>query len=95
MRETVIEAYLRDRVKALGGKAYKFISPGNNGVPDRLVVIPGLPDFFVETKASGRKSTPLQLTEQARLIRMGRTVYSEVDSKAKVDAVLAKELKDL
>jgi len=92
MRETVIEAYLRDHVKAAGGKAYKFISPGNNGVPDRLVVIPGRPDFFVETKASGKKSTPLQLAEQARLIRMGRTVYSEVDSKDKVDALLAKEI---
>lgn len=95
MRESVIEAYLRDRVKAAGGKAYKFISPGNNGVPDRLVVVPGLPDFFVETKAPGKKSTPLQIAEQNRLIRMGRTVYANVDSKEKVDEILAKELKGI
>ena len=95
MRESIIEAYLRDQVKAAGGKAYKFISPGNNGVPDRLVVIPGLPDFFVETKASGEKSTPLQHAKQTELIRMGRTVYPDVDSKEKVDAILARELKNL
>lgn len=95
MRETVIEAYLRDRVKALGGKAYKFTSPGNNGVPDRLVVIPGIPDIFVETKAPGKKSTPLQLAKQTELIRMGRTVYSDIDSKSKVDAILALETKNL
>jgi len=95
MRESVIEAYLRDRVKAVGGKAYKFISPGNNGVPDRLVVIPGLPDFFVEAKAPGKKSTSLQQVKQNELIRMGRTVYPDIDSKDKVDAVLARELKNL
>lgn len=94
MREKTIEAYLRDQVKAVGGKAYKFVSPGNNGVPDRLVVIPGRPDFFVETKAPGKKSTPLQVAEQTRLIRMGRTVYT-ADSKEKVDEILAKELKGL
>ena len=41
MRERDIEAYLRDRVKALGGIAYKFVSPGHAGVADRIVCMPG------------------------------------------------------
>lgn len=39
MREKEIESYLRDRIRRIGGKAYKFVSPGNNGVPDRLVCL--------------------------------------------------------
>lgn len=41
MRERDVERYLRERVKQLGGRAYKFVSPGNNGVPDRIVMLPG------------------------------------------------------
>ncbi len=41
MLEKMIEQKLRNEVKALGGRAYKFVSPGNDGVPDRLVVLPG------------------------------------------------------
>ena len=41
MKESEIEARLVRGVKALGGVAYKFVSPGNVGVPDRLVVLPG------------------------------------------------------
>lgn len=38
--EKDVEQYLCKRVKEMGGKAYKFVSPGNAGVPDRLVVVP-------------------------------------------------------
>ncbi|MGC5220863.1 VRR-NUC domain-containing protein, partial [Escherichia coli] len=41
IREKDIENYLRDQVKKIGGIAYKFESPGNAGVPDRLVLLPG------------------------------------------------------
>ncbi|MDU2112388.1 MAG: VRR-NUC domain-containing protein, partial [Clostridiales bacterium] len=40
MSEKEIEAYLRIRIKKLGGIAYKFTSPGNDGVPDRIVLLP-------------------------------------------------------
>ena len=40
MLEKDIEEKLRNKVKKLGGKAYKFVSPGNAGVPDRLVILP-------------------------------------------------------
>lgn len=89
MLEKDIEAHLRDRAKAMGGKAYKFISPGNDGMPDRLVCLPGGRIAFVETKAPGKKSTPLQLKKQAELRAMGFLVFEDIDSKAAVDSVLA------
>ena len=57
MRERDVERYLRERVKQLGGRAYKFVSPGNNGVPDRIVMLPGGKLFFVELKAPGKETT--------------------------------------
>ena len=41
MREREIEKWLREQIKNLGGKALKFTSPGNDGVPDRIVFLPG------------------------------------------------------
>lgn len=89
MRESTIEAYLRDRVRELGGKAYKFVSPGNDGMPDRLTVIP--PNgkmFFVETKAPGKEPTPLQRNKHRELRAMGCLVFGKVDSKWDVDVAL-------
>jgi hypothetical protein len=58
--ERIIEEYLREEVKKIGGKAYKFISPGNDGVPDRMVVLPGGRISFVELKTIDGKLTVLQ-----------------------------------
>lgn len=93
--EKSIEDYLRLRVKQMGGRAYKFVSPGNAGVPDRLVALPGTEMFFVELKAPGRKPTPLQERKIAELERFGQTVFV-ADSREGVDEVLAaaKELKE-
>lgn len=88
MRESAVESYLRDEAKRAGGRAYKFVSPGNNGVPDRLVCMPGGRVAFVETKAPGRKSTALQKVQQQRLRELGFRVYAEVDSREKVDAII-------
>lgn len=86
--EKSIEAYLRDQVRKNGGKAYKFTSPGNAGVPDRLVVIPGCEMFFVELKATGGKTTKLQDARIAELDRLGQTVFI-ADSKESIDEILA------
>lgn len=40
MTEKELERKLVYKVKKLGGRAFKFISPGNSGVPDRLIVLP-------------------------------------------------------
>lgn len=54
-KEGKIENYLRDEVKRLGGKCLKWISPGNKGVPDRIVFLPNTPAIFVEVKAEDGK----------------------------------------
>lgn len=48
--EKEVEAYLVRRVKALGGQCLKWVSPGNSGVPDRIVLLPGGHVCFVELK---------------------------------------------
>lgn len=88
MRENTIEAYLRDRVKAIGGKAYKFVSPGNDGVPDRLVCLPGGRAVFVELKASGKKPTRMQMFQHGKLQALGFQVWI-IDSKGMVDSFIS------
>lgn len=84
MREKEIEIYLRDRVKKAGGKAYKFESPGNDGVPDRLVIFPGNRIYFIELKAPGKKPRPLQV-KQMRVIASFGCDVRVIDTKEGVD----------
>jgi hypothetical protein len=84
MREKEIEIYLRDQVRKAGGKAYKFESPGNDGVPDRIVVFPKNKIYFVETKAPGQKPRPLQVKQIRDLQNFGCWVFV-IDSKEGVD----------
>ena len=71
MNEKIVEARLRDGVKALGGVAYKWVSPGNAGVPDRMVVLPGGVVHFIELKREGGKLTRMQKMQIARLRALG------------------------
>lgn len=50
MKESTIEARLVRGVKKLGGLCYKFTSPGNPGVPDRIVILPDGRTIYVELK---------------------------------------------
>lgn len=86
MRESKIEKRLVSEIENMGGKAYKFISPGNNGMPDRLIVIDGK-CYFAETKAPGKRLRPLQKIRKAELESLGVTVF-KVDSMRSVEAVL-------
>lgn len=74
MKESQIEARLVRGVKALGGRAYKFVSPGNTGVPDRLVVLPGGRIIFVELKTDVGKLSPMQIQQIKLLQSMGAQV---------------------
>jgi hypothetical protein len=84
MREKDIEIYLRDRVKKAGGKAYKFESPGNDGVPDRIVILPGNRIYFLEVKAPGKKPRPLQVKQIRDLTNLGCDARV-IDSRDAVD----------
>lgn len=85
--EKTVEAYLRDTVRAHGGVALKFVSPGQAGVPDRLVLLPGGVAWFAETKDAGRRPTPRQVRVHERLRALGFRVFIP-DSKAAVDRMM-------
>ena len=86
--EADIEAYLREKVRAvLHGKAYKWVSPGNNGVPDRMVCLPGGRVVFAELKAPGKQPRPEQAAKHRELRALGFRV-EVLDSKAAVDAFI-------
>lgn len=91
--EKTTEKYLIDEVRKIGGRAYKFVSPGNTGVPDRLVCLPGGKAVFVELKSEGKHSTVIQKRQQGVLELLGFAVYADVDTKAMVDKLIG-ELKD-
>lgn len=94
MRERAIETYLVRRVRELGGRAYKWASPGSRGVPDRLVFLPGRygRPIAVEVKAPGKRPTALQLACHRDLRRLEVPV-AVVDSREAVDALLGTVLK--
>ena len=75
MREKFVESKFFNAVKAKGGLAVKFISPGYNGMPDRLVMFPGGRIAFVEVKAPGEVPRPLQKSRHRMLRRLGFRVY--------------------
>ena len=87
MREKHIEKELAARTRAMGGIAPKFTSPGFDGMPDRLVLLPGGRMGFVELKAPGRKPRPLQLARHRLLRRLGFKVYV-IDEINQIDSVL-------
>lgn len=75
MREKDIEKILVLEVKKLGGRAYKWTSPGNDGVPDRIVIFPNRAPVFVELKTEKGRLTPLQAVQIDRLQELGQTVF--------------------
>ena len=75
MREKIIEQRLVTAVKNHGGICPKFVSPGFDGMPDRLLLLPHGRFAFVEVKASGEKPRPLQLARHRLLRRLGFKVF--------------------
>lgn len=75
MNEKTIERRLCQEILALGGLAWKLISPGTAGVPDRLILLPGGRVAFVEVKAPGQIMRPLQARRKAQLEALGFQVY--------------------
>jgi len=75
MQEKDIECKLIQTIKAMGGIATKFISPGFDGMPDRLLLLPGGRIAFVEVKSTGCKPRPLQARRHDILRSLGFKVY--------------------
>lgn len=75
MEEKAIEKKLIKAVKARGGLAIKFVSPGYDGVPDRLILLALGKLAFVEVKAPNKKPRKLQLLRHKQLRALGFKVY--------------------
>ena len=87
MREKSIEQKLRKAVESIGGIAPKFTSPGMDGMPDRLILLPGGHMAFVELKAQGKLLRPLQVRRKRQLEALGFRVYV-VDNPDQIGGVL-------
>ena len=87
MREKIIERKLAAAVKKTGGVALKFVSPGFDGMPDRIVLLPDEHIAFVEVKAPGKKPRPLQLVRHRLLRKLGFQVYV-IDSADQIGGML-------
>ena len=79
--EKYIEQKFTRAVKNMGGIALKFVSPGFDGMPDRMVLLPEGRLAFVEVKAPGKKPRPLQIKRHEMLRRLGFKVYVLDDEK--------------
>jgi hypothetical protein len=75
MLEKSIEQKLKTAARNMGGLALKFVSPGTDGVPDRIVLLPGGRVAFIELKAPGKPLRPLQVKRKRQLEALGFQVY--------------------
>jgi len=76
---TVTEKYLEkkliEQVRKKGGKAWKWVSPGITGVPDRIVTMPTGRVTFVELKSPGGRQSPRQKVVASELGKLGHPVW--------------------
>lgn len=87
MREKSIERKLVVAVKSRGGICPKWVSPGFDGVPDRLVFLPGRHFGMVEVKAPGEKPRALQASRHRLLERLGFPTYI-LDGEEQIGGIL-------
>ena len=89
-RERDVEKYLRRKLTAIGCLFLKWVSPGEDGVPDRILIMPGGKICFVEVKTDAGHMTGLQMMWQRKLRKMGCgavTVYGMTGAEELVEVV--------
>nr|WP_304710517.1 VRR-NUC domain-containing protein [uncultured Acetatifactor sp.] len=87
MRERDIERKLVLEVKKRGGICPKWASPGYDGVPDRIVLLPGRHFGLVEVKAPGERPRALQVSRHRLLAELGFSVHV-IDGEGQIGGVL-------
>ena len=85
--EKQIEQALVRAVRNSGGIALKFVSPGFDGMPDRIVLLPHGVIAFVEVKAPGKKPRALQVSRHGMLRKLGFRVYV-LDNEEQIGGIL-------
>lgn len=74
MKESTIEARLVREVKKRGGLCYKFVSPGNPGVPDRIIILPGGRTVYAELKTEIGRLAKVQTWQIEEMRKRGAEV---------------------
>ena len=74
MRERSIESKLVRMVRERGGLCFKFVSPGNPGVPDRIVITPAGRTVYVELKTEVGRLAAIQKWQHEELRKRGADV---------------------
>lgn len=87
MREKEIEKKLVKAVQKKGGLAPKFVAPGFDGMPDRLVLMQGGKMAFVEVKAAGKKLRALQCRRKRQLEILG-FLSVVLDHETQIDGII-------
>ncbi len=87
MKEKLMEQKLTKAAKHIGGVAIKIVSPGFDGMPDRMVLLPEGRMGFVEVKQPGKAPRPLQAARHRMLRRLGFKVYV-LDDEEQIQKIL-------
>lgn len=74
LKESYIENYLVRKVKEHGGLCLKFVSPGNPGVPDRIIVTSDGRTIYVELKTETGRLAKIQKWQRSELEKRGADV---------------------
>ena len=75
MLESTLERRFVNMVRKAGGRAYKFVSPGNLGVPDRIAILPRGRIWFVELKTEAGHLSQVQKRQIDTLRSLGMNVF--------------------
>ncbi|MGL6202075.1 MAG: VRR-NUC domain-containing protein [Lachnospiraceae bacterium] len=71
MLESKIEDWLNKQINEMGGLSFKWVSPNNPGVPDRIYIFPSNHVYFVELKTEIGRLSNIQKWQRERLQQMG------------------------
>ena len=74
MKESELERILVEEIRKAGGKAYKWVSPGNDGVPDRIIILPDGRVYFAELKTDTGRVSAKQGIQIKTLESLGQNV---------------------
>lgn len=89
--ERDVESHLKKSVKRMGGRCIKLSSQHEEGLPDRMVMLPGGKVFFVELKRLGGVLSPMQRVQHKSFKKLGFKVYVPY-TKEEIDDLLREEV---
>lgn len=87
MLEKEIERRMCEMIRKRGGLTYKFTSPGNVGVPDRLIITPTGVVWFVELKTETGRLSKIQKWQIRELEKRGANVQVVYGLQGAIDFV--------